>query len=516
MRLAYAILAHESFEHIQPLLQCLTDNNDIIALHYDLATEHRHDIELIKRHFPNVILAPQVAVEWGESSIVMATLNCLQALTDSGEKVEYITLLSGSCFPVKSSTHLAKYLAQSPGCEYIEAVNVEHHRWITEGIQQERWQLPHWCNWRSHPKLFSWSIKLLSLLGVKRNFPLDFPVHMGSQWWTLSWSMVNRVLKLCAQQPQLVAFLKYTWIPDEFFFQTLVAYLIDDKTQLKAPLMNYQFNCKGIPKIFSLRDIHQLQTLPDNKCFTRKIQSQDRKFVSLLRSVYLNEAQLPMEVKIIDQGKLPDNLRWYKRSSLFSDDLNQLPVPCSIVIWHPGGEGELDTLAECLAAHLPDSGVYGNLFAEDIIGYGQRKPLAGYRPSDTCLRDYDRLEFIQQLCLLHPQGVVFFYRFSGEDEFLKLLSSARQIQMLEVFDMSMCQATDLNLLALEQQKYGWKNTTVAQFTNQDISRLCAAVSLHQQQAPFYRALAGLTPPESQSESHPANDSLLDGKINQSP
>ncbi|WP_394174909.1 beta-1,6-N-acetylglucosaminyltransferase [Thalassotalea litorea] len=511
MRLAYAILAHEPFEQIRPLLQCLTDNGDIIALHYDLATQHRHDIELIKCHFPNVILASQVAVEWGESSIVMATLNCLKALLHRDEQADYVTLLSGSCFPVKSSTHLANYLAQSPGCEYIEAVNVEHHRWITEGIQQQRWELPHWCNWRKHPKLFSWSIKLLTLLGVKRKFPLDFPVHMGSQWWTLSWLMVTKVVALCEQQPRLLSFLTKTWIPDEFFFQTLVAYLIDNKSQIKPPLMNYQFNCKGIPKIFSLNDIHQLQALPDNKCFTRKIQSRDLKFVSLLSGVYLNKAQLPTEVNIIDYGKIPDNLRWYKRSCLFDEDLDQLPVPCSIIIWHKGSEKSTSLLAEKLTEHLVETGVYGNLFAQERIDYGSQKPLVGYQPDDTRLRDYDRLEFIQQLCLQHPKGVVFFYQFCAEDELLKVLSSARQVQMLEVFDMSVCQASQLHLLALEQQA-SWKSNSVPQFTVENTSRICACISAHQQRSPFHQALMNSCHPDNQ----PAYNLLLDGERNQSP
>lgn len=511
MRLAYAILAHEPFAQIKPLLECLTANGDIIVLHYDKATEHCHDIELITRHFPEIIIAERVEVEWGESSIVIATLNCLKALAKSDQHPDYLTLLSGSCFPVKPSKALQTFLEKSPEAQYIEAVNVEHHRWITEGIQQQRWQLPHYVNWRKHPKLFSLSIKILSLIGVKRRFPINFPVHMGSQWWTLSWGMIEKILKLCEQKPQLVEFLNHTWIPDEFFFQTLVAYLIDDKSHIKPPLMNYQFNCKGIPKIFSFSDINTLNSLPENKFFSRKIQTNDSKFVSLLSRVYLNDAKLPAEVKIINKSGLPDNLRWYKRSRLFSENLDDLPVPCSIIIWHAGNPRCAQTLAGEIKANFPGSGVYGNVFAPDSIDYGTEEPLLGYQIGDTRLRDYDRIEFIQQLCLKHPQGVVFFYRFSPQDELLKMLSSARQVQLLEVFDMAQCDISDLNLLVAEQEESRWKNKKVPQFAINDTAQLLTAISVHQHNSPFYHALS-----DNISTGDLISNSQIDGNVKQSP
>ncbi|TKB45175.1 beta-1,6-N-acetylglucosaminyltransferase [Thalassotalea mangrovi] len=490
MPLAYAILAHEPFSRLRPLLDCLTDNGDIIVLHYDLATPHANDIELIKRYFPKVILAERVRVEWGESSIVFATLNCLRALQQAGANYEYVTLLSGSCFPVKGSTHIEQFLHNFDGAEFIEAVNVEHQRWITEGIQQERWQLPHWCNWRHHPKWFSWSIRILSWLGVKRRFPLDCPVHMGSQWWTLSHGMVEKILTLCEQTPELLTFLKHTWIPDEFFFQTLVAHLIKDKSNIHPPLMNYRFNCKGIPKTYSINDLNELVRLPENKCFTRKIQARDEKFVSLFRRVYLNQMPVPEEINIVAHSKVPDNLRWYKRECLFSDNLDQLPVPCSVLIWHKGAEGVLPGLYHALSQNMTDMGVFANLFAADTIGYGKQPPLPGYEAGDTSLRDYDRMEFIQQLCLRDPKGIVFLYQFSVADKFLKAISSASQVQLLEVFAANDNQINDFTRLEKEQVESRWQKKHVAQFTSDNIEGLCRCITAHQQASVFYQALNG--------------------------
>jgi hypothetical protein len=50
----------------------------------------------------------------------------------------------------------------------------------------------------------------------------EIPLYQGSQWWALTRPCVSHVLGFVQENPRYVRFLRYTLMPDEVFFQSIV------------------------------------------------------------------------------------------------------------------------------------------------------------------------------------------------------------------------------------------------------------------------------------------------------
>jgi hypothetical protein len=84
---------------------------------------------------------------------------------------------------------------------------------------------------------------------------------MGSQWWTLTWDVAKQIMAL-AREPDILAFFRTTLIPDELFFQTMVAHLVDYRTITGRNLTLYQFTDYGVPVVYYTDHIDYLLRQP--------------------------------------------------------------------------------------------------------------------------------------------------------------------------------------------------------------------------------------------------------------
>ncbi|WP_167854903.1 beta-1,6-N-acetylglucosaminyltransferase [Mangrovimicrobium sediminis] len=272
MNKAYVVIAHQCNSGLFALLGSLLRDGSHVAVHFDRAASPgappRALLEFADRH-PKLLLADPVAVVWGEWSIVQATLNALQCLRETGEAFDYVTLLSGACMPTKPIALLDQFLADNRGSEFIECVDPGYNLWVKGGYQQERWRYYHFVNWRKSPHLFDLAIRAQHALGIKRQMPDGLAPRMGSQWWTLSWPTLCRILDY-HEERRLEKFFGRTWVPDELFFQTLVYALVDDRDAIRGHgLTHYDFDPMGMPRVYY--DDNFAQLICSARFFGRKI-----------------------------------------------------------------------------------------------------------------------------------------------------------------------------------------------------------------------------------------------------
>ena len=298
MQLGFVLIAHDQPEHVTRLVDRLTAQGGIVALHWD----RRHPLDLVKQlretlpqeQAQRIYGAERVAVHWGLWSVVQATLNGLEALAGSNRTIDYVTLLSGHDYPLRPLDQLRSYLAANPDIEHIECVDHEKGRWVTDGLQDERWQYRHYISWGTHPWWFDRCWQWQRTLGMNRK-PLDgFKPHFGSQWWTLSWPTLEKVLR-DSRDPKVRGFFRRTWVPDEMFFQTLVARAVP-ATQISGSGLNfYHFTPRGIPLVFHNDHTSFLAAQPH--FFARKISPRANKLRSDLDKLALSRAkeELPMD-----------------------------------------------------------------------------------------------------------------------------------------------------------------------------------------------------------------------------
>lgn len=368
MKIVYLMMVHEYIGLSNDLIcTLLKDPEAKIVLHVDA----KYKIALPEslgniRQYLNqrLYLAERTHVEWGEWGMIEASLNCFDTLYKNNIDYDYAILLSGACYPIKPYQDLKRFLEESNNTSFIEHVDATKERWIFDGIQQERWEHLHYINWRKNPKLFSKSIELQSKLRFKRKLPDNFVPYMGSQWWTLTKSVVDQVYEY-SKSPKIRGFYKRTWIPDELYFQTIVANLCYKEPLETFNLTYYHFELRGAPKVLYESHLSELIN-SHNKFFARKLSPTANKLRAKLADVYCMSSKEFADYKkqiqpTIDDSTLPKN-RVLNPTSYVGDKFKSLENKFLVVI------GDLDEqLKEVQKAlnELPQLFIHGLLTKEE-------------------------------------------------------------------------------------------------------------------------------------------------------
>lgn len=270
-RIAFIMLTHKDPEGVIAQARRLTASGDYVSIHFD-ARAGSADFSRIRAALsddPSVTFAARrIRCGWGDWSLVTATLEALRAAVHAFPQATHFYMLSGDCLPIKSAEFAHDFL-DADDCDYIENFDFFDSDWIKTGIREERLIYRHWFNERTHKNLFYTSLDLQKRLGMRRNVPADLQIMIGSQWWCLRRETIERVLAFCDQRRDVMRFFATTWIPDETFFQTLVARLVARKEIRSRTLTFLMFTDYGMPVTF-YNDHYDL-LLRQDYLFARKI-----------------------------------------------------------------------------------------------------------------------------------------------------------------------------------------------------------------------------------------------------
>jgi hypothetical protein len=61
-----------------------------------------------------------------------------------------------------------------------------------------------------------------SRVGIRRSLPGRLEPYQGGQYWSVTRSCAEHVLRSVDERPRLARFFRHTGVPDELFFQTIV------------------------------------------------------------------------------------------------------------------------------------------------------------------------------------------------------------------------------------------------------------------------------------------------------
>jgi hypothetical protein len=270
-KIAFILLCHKDPEGIIAQALRLTAAGDCIAIHFD-ARSQLADYQRIREALAGNPLVTftgrRVKCGWGEWSLVAATLEGLRAAVEAFPGATHFYMMSGDCMPIKTAEHVHARLAEEEA-DFIESFDFFTSDWIKTGIREERLTYRHWFNERRQKEWFYRSLAVQRRLGLTRKVPADLRMRIGSQWWCLRRRTVEAVLAFIARRPDVVRFFRSTWIPDESFFQTIVAHLVPEREIRSRTLTFLMFTDYGMPVTFY--DDHHDLLLAQEYFFARKI-----------------------------------------------------------------------------------------------------------------------------------------------------------------------------------------------------------------------------------------------------
>jgi hypothetical protein len=223
VRIAYLILAHTDPLQLHRLVSALDGEHAEFFIHIDGKVDmgpfaatlaHRTNVKFIQR---------RLRVTWGGFSQVEAVLALMREALVFESACDYLILLSGLDYPIKSNRFILRYLGESNGREFINYISIREHPflewkinmiWPNEILAINR--LLHRCR----------RLKLLGTLQTfflgRRGFPSGFEPYVGATWWALTRDCVEYVVRFVEGNQRFVQFYRLTHAPDEAFFHTIL------------------------------------------------------------------------------------------------------------------------------------------------------------------------------------------------------------------------------------------------------------------------------------------------------
>lgn len=296
MTINYIILAHKSPEQVKRLIEKLSDVHTYFYVHVDKNVSINPFLDESK-DLKNVNYLPsdkRVSGTWGDIGIVKATVNAMIEIKASQRK-GYVILLSGQDYPIQDNDYIYTYLKQNYGTNFISRGLLSSSTLAYQGLDRiNRYKVNISPKRGDYVQLFSvlerefytrknlkkvlklvWHNKyyFLPKLLSKRQFPKYLKPYVGSQWWALTTQMVNDIIKFVDQNPGYLKYHKYSLLPDEMFFQTIVMYLAEKKSDLifkdSLTYVNWSRKNCDLPVTFTSSDFEELQDNPE-KLYARK------------------------------------------------------------------------------------------------------------------------------------------------------------------------------------------------------------------------------------------------------
>ena len=279
MKFAILIITYTSPIQTQRLIESLSNGQFDFYVHLD----KKVNIETHRALFnmPNVyFINERIDIKWAGYTTVQAALNGIRQIGASGIKYDFVNLISGQDYPIKSAAYIADFLNQNIGKEFIlyKYFNTE---WQEANARVEKY---HFTDFK-----FKGSYKLENIINFftpKRKFPIKNMELCGKEtFWTLSLECAMYVVNYLDSNPKLRRFLKYTWGSDEFIFQSIImASPFKDKVINK----NYRYIVwppKAVrPKVLVSGDFEKIM---ESDClFARKFDiNTDENILNLLDSI---------------------------------------------------------------------------------------------------------------------------------------------------------------------------------------------------------------------------------------
>lgn len=235
MRIAYIILAHKLPGQLVRLVRKLNSDSASFFIHVD----KKADAEIFRKMTAplskdeNIYFLDRQPIYYGDFNHVKVTLDGIRKILELELHYDYVILLSGQDYPIKSNRQIQHALQDSGEQSFMEYFSLPSERWKDENGGLDRiiyWHL-NWRGWEFAPlkkNRFSRLVPdrvwftLERLFPMQRNLPGSFSKYGGSAYWCLTRECIEYLDDFVQQNGDFVKFFKHVKIACEIFFQTVL------------------------------------------------------------------------------------------------------------------------------------------------------------------------------------------------------------------------------------------------------------------------------------------------------
>jgi len=418
MSLGFVMLAHTALGRAAQVAKAISQAGCPLIIHVDARVGPAFEkFEKKIEQLPNVTLAPRLTCEWGTWALVRASREAAERLLQDHPDLSHVYLISGACAPIKPLAELKEFLASHSDTDFIESVTISEVPWTKGGLSDERFTLTFPFPWKRQRKLFDLWVELQRLVKRKRKLPSDLAPHMGSQWWCLTRSTLEKILS-DSRRDELERYFKTVWIPDESYFQSLVR-LYGTKVESRSLTLS-KFDFQGKPHVFYDDHLALLRQSP--LFFARKIWPGANRLYRCFLEEQPGVAQISkVSAAHIDRTFAQASTRRTRgragmvmASRFPGKDTNNALTAAPYAVFH----GFSDVFHDFARWARTNTGsrTHGHLFAPDRVHFfGGQAGYAGAVSDSADLRDYNPEHFLRNL-IWNTRGEHQSFLFSARDK----------------------------------------------------------------------------------------------------
>jgi hypothetical protein len=206
---------------------------------------------------PNVHFLPRHVSHWGGFGHVRASLKGLADVIERAVPFDYLVLLTGQDYPLRSATAIERFLADADGRSFMNYWPLPYAPWGSRGglDRLEDWHFITYL--RSH-----------LALPLRRRLPNGLVPWGGGAYWCLSRAVAEYIYGFVLQNPKYVHFFEHVLIPDELFFQTIIVNSPLHESIVNDNLRFIDWSREPAPAILRVTDFPRL--VASGKLFARK------------------------------------------------------------------------------------------------------------------------------------------------------------------------------------------------------------------------------------------------------
>jgi len=276
--IVHLIIAHNypSPNNLVRIVDLLKYKDDLIYIHVDLKFDVNEFKNIFVNHTNVRFIKKRVKVYWAAFSMIEATVNSFKEIIEEVPNFSFLNLLSGQDYLLKPISSFHDFLNANKGKAFMHSLDI-NTEWTEAKSRVAQYHL---TNFKFLGKYQLQNI--LNFILPERKIPENITIVGRSQWFTISKKHVEYIIAKIAKNPDLVRFFKFTWAPDEFFFQTILFNSIYKEDIINNNLRFIDWSeGKKNPKVFTSNDFNLL--IESNQFFARKFDvNVDAKILDLI------------------------------------------------------------------------------------------------------------------------------------------------------------------------------------------------------------------------------------------
>ena len=270
---AFLIIAHNNFSILEKILRLLDHEENDFYIHIDSKVKD-FDENLFKKlcKLSSVTFVERINVTWGGYSLVECELLLLKAACK--KQYSFYHLISGVDMPLKTNEEINTFLRNNIGYNYIgldkHTENNQDH-FIYDRVRyyyfmQEKIGSVITIKNLGYKLFDKVSVMLQKIIKIDRTKKIDYKLHKGAQWFSISQQMAEYIVSCESEIKNLC---NYGFCVDEVFLQT-IAYRSPYSDKIVNKTLRYIDWKRGQPYTFRNNDFNELISVGEDRLFARK------------------------------------------------------------------------------------------------------------------------------------------------------------------------------------------------------------------------------------------------------